>query len=212
LAAAGGTSRSFVLPPPVVARWWERDSYGPISVVKDQGGYYMQAWCKYCRCVTPPAPARPGRPRLCSICLRPYEPATETRPPGPGMAPTASTTLQEDTQSLPAREPERQVTSRDDADPPHATQTATGIICPYLRDRNNAQTVHPVPHKRNACYARLCWQERWWSPYMGLTPTQVTQRYQASFCFGTYGQCPHFRPVGTPNILTEHTVSPNPTQ
>jgi hypothetical protein len=39
------------------------------------------------------------------------------------------------------------MTSRDAAGAPHATQTVAGSICPYLRDRNNDQTVHPVPHK-----------------------------------------------------------------
>ncbi len=34
-------------------------------------------------------------------------------------------------------------------------------ICPYLRARNNEQTVHRTPQKRNACYARLRQQDHW---------------------------------------------------
>jgi hypothetical protein len=40
----------------------------------------MKALCKYCRAMTTPAPSHPGRPRLCSNCLRPYEPCGEPAP------------------------------------------------------------------------------------------------------------------------------------
>ena len=40
----------------------------------------MQALCTYCRVMTTPAPSHPGRPRLCSNCLRPYEPGGEALP------------------------------------------------------------------------------------------------------------------------------------
>ena len=76
-------------------------------------------------------------------------------------------------------------------------------ICPYLRARNNAQTVHRTPQKRNACYARLRQQDHWWrpSPWVARTPTPVTRQFQACCCFTAYIKCPSFRPLGTPEAL-----------
>ena len=45
----------------------------------------MQGLCKYCRAMTTPAPSHPGRPRLCSNCLRPYERGGETLPAALGQ-------------------------------------------------------------------------------------------------------------------------------
>jgi hypothetical protein len=172
----------------------------------------MKAWCKYCRAMTAPAPSHPGRPRVCRNCLRPYEPGGEisptalvsapaygasvTAPSEPIASPMALTAPQGHAPSLPTPGPEQGERSRGDQGAPRATQTVSGVICPYLRNRNNEQTVHLIPHKRNACYARLRRQDRWWSPWVEIAPTPVTRQYQACFCFGPYVRCPYFRPVG----------------
>ena len=157
----------------------------------------MQVLCKYCHAMTTPAPSHPGRPRLCRHCLRPYEPCGEPQsalalgltPVHPrGMAQTA---------------PGQRARASGDHDAPRATPTE-GALCPYLHDRNNAQTVHLTPQKRNACYARLRKQDHWWSPspWVASTPTPVTRQYQACCCFGTYSKCPFFRPEGMPEALS----------
>jgi hypothetical protein len=159
---------------------------------RSKEGHRMQALCKYCRTMTTPAPSHPGRPRLCSNCLRPYERGGETLPAALGSP------------SLPTQAPEQRARAGGDQDAPRATPTGADAICPYLRDRNNEQTVHLTPQKRNACYARLRQQDHWWSPspWVASTPTPVTRQYQACCCFETYVRCPSFRPVGTPEAQT----------
>jgi hypothetical protein len=136
---------------------------------RSKEGHRMQALCTYCRAMTTPAPSHPGRPGLCTNCLRPYEPSRGTLPAALGSTPTGA-----------------------------------DAICPYLRARNNEQTVHLTPQKQNACYARLRQQDHWWrpSPWVARTPTPVTRQYQACYCFGTYVRCPYFRPLGTPEAQT----------
>jgi hypothetical protein len=178
----------------------------------------MKALCKYCRAMTTPAPSHPGRPRLCSTCLRPYEPRGETLPAAlgsppmhprsmaqtePGASPLAIVALQAPTASLPTRAPEQRAHASGDHGAPRATPTVPDALCPYLRARNNEQTVHLTPQKRNACYARLRQQDHWWrhSPWVARTPTPVTRQYQACCCFMAYIKCPSFRPLGTPEAL-----------
>jgi hypothetical protein len=188
----------------------------------------MQALCEYCRAMTTPAPSHPGRPRLCSHCLRPYERGGATLPAAlgstpvytrvmaqtePGAWPLAIVPPQGYTPSLPTRAPEQRARAGDDHDAPRATPTGADAICPYLRDRNNEQTVHLTPQKRNACYARLRQQDHWWSPspWVASTPTPVTRQYQACCCFETYVRCPYFRPIGTPEAQTRdssHGIDP----
>ena len=148
----------------------------------------MQALCTYCRVMTTPAPSHPGRPRLCRNCLRPYEPCGETLPAALGSPPVH-------TRGRAQTEPGAS---------PLVTPTGADAICPYLRTRNNEQTVHPTPQKRNACYARLRQQDHWWSPspWVASTPTPVTRQYQACCCFEAYVRCPYFRPLGTPEAQT----------
>ena len=179
----------------------------------------MQALCTYYRAMTTPAPSHPGRPRLCSNCLRPYERGGETLPAALGSAPVhsrvmaqtdlgasplASMAPQGPMPSLPTRAPARRARPGGDYDAPRATPTGADAICPYLRARNNEQTVHPTPQKQNACYARLRQQDHWWSPspWVASTPTPVTRQYQAYCCFKAYVRCPYFRPVGTPEAHT----------
>jgi hypothetical protein len=205
-------------PPP--ARGTQRGSLAGASAGgRSKEGHRMQALCKYCRVMTTPAPSHPGRPRLCSNCLRPYEPCGETLPAAlgsppvhtrgmaqtePGASPLDIVALQAPTPSLPTRAPERRPRVSGDHDAPRATPTGVGAICPYLRARNNEQTVHLTPQKRNACYARLRQQDHWWrpSPWVASTPTPVTRQYQACCCFEAYVRCPYFRPVGTPEAQT----------
>jgi len=182
----------------------------------------MQALCTYCRAMTTPAPSHPGRPRLCSNCLRPYERGGETLPAAlgstpvrtrvmaqtePGASPLASVAPQGHTPSLPTRAPEQRARAGGDHDAPRTTPTGADAICPYLRARNNEQTVHLTPHKRNTCYARLRQQDHWWrpSPWVASTPTPVTRQYQACCCFEAYVRCPYFRPVGTPEAQTTNS-------
>jgi len=182
----------------------------------------MQGLCKYCRAMTTPAPSHPGRPRLCSNCLRPYERGGETLPaalgsppvpPGgmaqtePGASPLAIVVQQAPTPSLPTRAPEQRAHAGGDHDAPRTTLTGADAICPYLRARNNEQTVHLTPQKRNACYARLRQQDYWWtpSPWVASTPTPVTRQYQACYCFAAYVRCPFFRPLGTPEVQTTNS-------
>jgi hypothetical protein len=179
----------------------------------------MQALCTYCRAMTTPAPSHPGRPRLCSNCLRPYEPSGGTLPAAlgstpvrtrgmaqmePVASPLASVAPQGPTPSLPTRAPEQRARAGGDHDAPRTTPTGADAICPYLRARNNEQTVHLTPQKQNACYARLRQQDHWWrpSPWVASTPTPVTRQYQACCCFETYVRCPYFRPLGTPEAQT----------
>ena len=183
----------------------------------------MQALCKYCGAMTTLAPSHPGRPRLCSNCLRPYERGGETLPAAlgsppvhtrvmtqtePSVSPLACVTPQGHTPSLPTQAPEQRAHASGDQDALRATPTGVNAICPYLRARNNEQTVHLTPQKRNACYAQLLQQEHWWSPspWVACTPTPVTRQYQACCCFETYVRCPYFRPVGTPEA---QTINPN---
>jgi len=174
-------------PPP--ARGTPRGSLAGASAGgRSKKGHRMQALCTYCRVMTTPAPSHPGRPRLCRNCLRPYEPCGETLPAALGSPPVH-------TRGRAQTEPGAS---------PLVTPTGADAICPYLRTRNNEQTVHPTPQKRNACYARLRQQDHWWrpSPWVVSTPTPVTRQYQACCCFETYVRCPYFRPLGTPEAQT----------
>jgi hypothetical protein len=146
----------------------------------------MQALCKYCRAMITPAPSHPGRPRLCSNCLRPYERGGE---------------------ALPTRAPTQRARAGGEHDAPRVTPTGVDAVCPYLRAQNNEQTVHLTPQKRNACYARLRQQDHWSSPspWVASTPTPVTRQYQACCYFEAYIRCPYFRPVGTPEAQTTNS-------
>lgn len=163
-------------------------------------GHCMQALCKYCRAMTTSVSAPSGNSRLCQNCLRPYEPCG-TSPPG--VSPQDSTTL-----SLPMWASGPQVSVEGDHNTPRATQAGADPICPYLRERNNEQTVHLAPHKHNACYAQLRQQDHWWrlSPWVASMPTPVTRQYQAHYCFATYMSCAAFRPLGTPEIQTQDSA------
>jgi hypothetical protein len=203
-------------PPP--ARSPQRGSRAGASAGgRSKEGHRMQALCTYCRGMTTPAPSHPGRPRLCRNCLRPYEPCGET--PASRLAPSVHTRVrtqrepvawplamvepQSHTPSLPTRAPEQRARAGGDHAAPRATPTLSSPLCPYLRARNNEQTVHLMPQKRNACYARLRQQDHWWraTPWVEITPASVPRQYQAGYCFGPYGSCPYFRPVGTPEVL-----------
>lgn len=74
---------------------------------------------------------------------------------------------------------------------------AAPTVCLYLRDGNNSCTVHLIPHARNACYARLRVQQRWWSALATLIPTPVDTLQQERYCFGAYVHCPFFYAPGT---------------
>lgn len=162
-------------------------------------GHRMQALCKYCRAMTTPAPAHSGRSRLCQNCLRPYEPCGTSLS---GVAPPGATL------SLPMWASGPLAPAEGDHTTPRATPTRADPICPYLRDRNNEQTVHLAPQKHNACYARLRQHDHWWrpSPWVASTPTPVTRQYQARYCFATYVRCPAFRPLGTPEAQTQDSA------
>ena len=103
----------------------------------------------------------------------------------PGAPPLAIVALQAPTPSLPTRAPEQRARAGGDYDALRVTPTGVDTICPYLRARNNEQTVHLTPHKRNTCYARLRQQDYWWrpSPWVASTPTPVTRQYQTCCYF-----------------------------
>ncbi len=71
----------------------------------------MKCWCRYCRLQTPAAPAHPGRPRVCAICLHPYDPENLARCLGmqstAGPSPTTPA-------GSPAREPVQENHHRED--------------------------------------------------------------------------------------------------
>jgi hypothetical protein len=146
----------------------------------------MKRWCKYCQLLTQPAPAHPGRPRVCSICFRPYE-SDHAQAPQRTTEPSGKQTQNTAVVSPPQNTPE--------------VQPVLKSPCFHLRDQNNCGTFHPTPHKRNACYARLCAQQRWWRPTVSIVPTTISKDHQARYCFADYTRCPYFLPVGTPPKL-----------
>jgi hypothetical protein len=182
----------------------------------------MHAMCTYCRAMTTSAPSHPGRPRLCSNCLRPYEPNRGTLPAAlgsmpvctrgmaqiePVASPLASVAPQGPTPSLPTRAPEQRARAGGDYDAPRTTPTGADAICPYLRFRNTAQTVHLTPQKQNACYARLRQQDSWChpSPWVASTPIPVSQEYQAHYYSEVYTRRFYCRPGGTLEVQTTNS-------
>ena len=156
----------------------------------------MKQWCKYCQNLTQPAPVHPGRPRACSICLRPYE-SDHAQAPQRTAEPRAI-----QAQSTAVVSPPRPTTE---------VQPVHNSPCFHLRDWNNNGTFHPIPHKRNACYARLHMRQRWWSPATAIVPTKIPKRHQACYCFADYLRCPYFLPIGTlPKLLREDNESTAP--
>ena len=154
----------------------------------------MKQWCKYCQTVTQPAPAHPGRPRGCAICRRPFDSAPAPAPPGPA-----------DPRGQQAQSPAVGSPPR----PPPAGPPGPHIACFHLRDRNNQGTSSPMPHTRNACYARLHVRPRWGSPTAVLVPATIPPARQACYCFADYPSCPFFLPLGTPpQLLREANESP----
>jgi hypothetical protein len=159
----------------------------------------MKQWCKYCQTLTQPASAHPGQPRRCSICLRPFE----------------SDHAQAPQRTAESRGTQAQSTAV--VSPPRTTPEAQPVPnspCFHLRDRNNNGTSHPMPHKRNACYARLHVRQRWWSPTAAIVPANIPKAHQARYCFADYPRCPYFLHIGTPPQLlredNESTVSSSP--
>jgi hypothetical protein len=146
----------------------------------------MKRWCTYCQTVTQPAPAHPGQPRSCAMCRRPFESEhtqAPQRPAEPRGTPAHSTVG-----GAPLR-------------PTPAAQPGPTSLCFHLHDRNNTGTFHPMPHKRNACSARLHVRHSWWSPTAAIVPADIPQDHQARYCFADYPRCPYFLPPGTPALL-----------
>jgi len=147
----------------------------------------MKRWCKYCQTLTPPTPAHPGRPRACSICFHPYESEPAQIPPRT-IEPSSK------------RSHKAAVVVATPQPTPEA-QPVLKSPCFHLRDRNNWGTFQPTPHKRNACYARIRVQQRWWQPTASIVPTAIPKGHQARYCFADYTTCPYFLPAGTPPKL-----------
>jgi hypothetical protein len=150
------------------------------------GGQPMKQWCKYCQILTQPAPARPGRPRACSVCLRPFE-SDQAQAPQQTAEPWGTQAQSTAVVSPPRTTPE--------------AQPVPNSPCFHLRNRNNSGTFHPMPHKRNACYARLHVRHPWWRPTAALVPAKIPQEHQARYCFADYPTYPYFLPIGTPPRL-----------
>jgi hypothetical protein len=158
------------------------------------GGKPMKRWCTYCQTVTQPAPAHPGQPRSCAMCRRPFESEHAQAPQRP--AEPRGTSAHSTAVVAPPR-------------PTPAAQPGPTSPCFHVRDWNNTGTFHPMPHKRNACYARLHVRQRWWSPTAAIVPANIPKAHQAHYCFADYPRCPYFLPLGTPPPrLREDNESP----
>ncbi|GIX46987.1 MAG: hypothetical protein KatS3mg131_1198 [Candidatus Tectimicrobiota bacterium] len=83
-------------------------------------------------------------------------------------------------------------------------------VCPFLGERNNDRTFYPMPHRRNACYARLRWRWSWRLLRGALSPVAIEKAHQARYCFGEYTACPYFRlPETPPPLVSNHEAAPS---
>jgi hypothetical protein len=149
-------------PPPALGT--QRGSLAGASAWgRSKEGHRMQALCTYCRAMTTPAPSRPGRPRLCSNCLRPYEPSGATLPAAlgstpvrtrgmaqmePVASPLASVAPQGPTPSLPTRAPEQRARAGGDHDAPRTTPTGADAI--WSVSPGSEQRADGPPHAAEA--------------------------------------------------------------